>query len=244
MEGGGEQDRIPGRRAGLDGAGRDDRPGAGGFEAEPRAVSQSRTRNAAQRRSGWHARTARCRTEPSGTAARGEAGVLLRTAGRWHTRPGARAAQGRTALRRSGGPVAQCLSALARPDIPARTELQGAGAFDQAGAAQRPRPRRVGWRCAAAARLWQQPELQSGSSDALRKLRAAGIDVRLARRRDPVKSLPGASAPATSPPSSADPAVGLRGLAWPLVRRRLGRRPAAPSAVCRRALGRSDEPLL
>jgi hypothetical protein len=125
MEGGGEQDRIPGRLAGLDGAGRDDRPGAGGFEAEPRAVSQSRTRYAAQSRSGWHARTGRCRTEPSGTAARGEAGVLLRTAGRWRARPGARAAQGRTALRRSGGPVAQCLSAPARPDIPAPHRAAG-----------------------------------------------------------------------------------------------------------------------
>jgi proteasome accessory factor B len=47
---------------------------------------------------------------------------------------------------------------------------------------------------AAAARLWQQPELQSGSSDALRKLRAAGIDVDSHAAASPVKSLPGAEA--------------------------------------------------
>lgn len=47
---------------------------------------------------------------------------------------------------------------------------------------------------AAAARLWQQPELQSGSSDALRKLRAAGIDVESHAAASPVKSLPGAEA--------------------------------------------------
>jgi proteasome accessory factor B len=47
---------------------------------------------------------------------------------------------------------------------------------------------------AAAARLWQQPELQSGSSDALRKLRAAGIDVDSHAAASPVTSLPGAEA--------------------------------------------------
>lgn len=47
---------------------------------------------------------------------------------------------------------------------------------------------------AAAARLWQQPELQSGSSDALRKLRAAGIDVDSHAAASPVKALPGAEA--------------------------------------------------
>ncbi|WP_205327489.1 YafY family protein [Glycomyces sp. YM15] len=47
---------------------------------------------------------------------------------------------------------------------------------------------------AAAARLWQQPELQSGSSDALRKLRAAGIDVESHAAASPVTSLPGAEA--------------------------------------------------
>lgn len=47
---------------------------------------------------------------------------------------------------------------------------------------------------AAAARLWQQPELQSGSADALRKLRAAGIDVESHAAASPVKSLPGAEA--------------------------------------------------
>ncbi|SDD09092.1 helix-turn-helix transcriptional regulator [Glycomyces harbinensis] len=47
---------------------------------------------------------------------------------------------------------------------------------------------------AAAARLWQQPELQSGTADALRKLRAAGIDVESHAAASPVKSLPGAEA--------------------------------------------------
>ncbi|MEU6859968.1 WYL domain-containing protein [Glycomyces sp. NPDC046736] len=47
---------------------------------------------------------------------------------------------------------------------------------------------------AAAARLWQQPELQSGSAEALRKLRAAGIDVESHAAASPVTSLPGAEA--------------------------------------------------
>lgn len=47
---------------------------------------------------------------------------------------------------------------------------------------------------AAAARLWRQPELQSGSAEALRKLRAAGIDVESHAAASPVTSLPGAEA--------------------------------------------------
>lgn len=47
---------------------------------------------------------------------------------------------------------------------------------------------------AAAARLWQQPELQSGTAQALRKLRAAGIDVESHAAVFPVKALPGAEA--------------------------------------------------
>lgn len=47
---------------------------------------------------------------------------------------------------------------------------------------------------AAAARLWQQPELQSGTAQALRKLRAAGIDVESHAAAFPVKALPGAEA--------------------------------------------------
>lgn len=47
---------------------------------------------------------------------------------------------------------------------------------------------------AAAARLWQQPELQSGSAEALLKLRAAGIDVESHAATATVKSLPGAEA--------------------------------------------------
>lgn len=47
---------------------------------------------------------------------------------------------------------------------------------------------------AAAARLWRQPELQSGSAGALRKLRAAGIDVDTHAETGPVKTLPGAEA--------------------------------------------------
>ncbi|THV26141.1 helix-turn-helix transcriptional regulator [Glycomyces paridis] len=45
---------------------------------------------------------------------------------------------------------------------------------------------------AAAARLWQQPDLQSGSAEALRKLRAAGIDVESHAAATPIKALPGA----------------------------------------------------
>ena len=45
---------------------------------------------------------------------------------------------------------------------------------------------------AAAARLWRQPDLQSGSAGALRKLRAAGIDVDPHAGAGPVKALPGA----------------------------------------------------
>ncbi|THV33390.1 helix-turn-helix transcriptional regulator [Glycomyces buryatensis] len=47
---------------------------------------------------------------------------------------------------------------------------------------------------AAAARLWQQPELQSGSEQALRKLRAAGIDVESHAATGPVKTMPGTEA--------------------------------------------------
>lgn len=47
---------------------------------------------------------------------------------------------------------------------------------------------------AAAARLWQQPELQSGTAQALRKLRAAGIEVESHAATFPVKSLPGTEA--------------------------------------------------
>nr|WP_277605711.1 WYL domain-containing protein [Glycomyces sp. L485] len=47
---------------------------------------------------------------------------------------------------------------------------------------------------AAAARLWHQPELQSGTAQALRKLRAAGIDVESHAASSPVKALPGTEA--------------------------------------------------
>ncbi|WP_026924690.1 helix-turn-helix transcriptional regulator [Glycomyces arizonensis] len=47
---------------------------------------------------------------------------------------------------------------------------------------------------AAAARLWHQPELQSGTAQALRKLRAAGIDVESHAAAFPVKALPGTEA--------------------------------------------------
>jgi proteasome accessory factor B len=44
---------------------------------------------------------------------------------------------------------------------------------------------------AAAARLWQQPDLQSGAEGALRKLRAAGIDVDAQGGASPVKPVAG-----------------------------------------------------
>ncbi|WP_100444316.1 helix-turn-helix transcriptional regulator [Glycomyces xiaoerkulensis] len=47
---------------------------------------------------------------------------------------------------------------------------------------------------AAAAKLWQQPELQTGTAQALRKLRAAGIDVDSHAASMPVKALPGTEA--------------------------------------------------
>jgi proteasome accessory factor B len=89
---------------------------------------------------------------------------------------------------------------------------------------------------AAAARLWQQPELQSGAAQALRKLRAAGIDVEAhaaaypePRRPSPRcwrPSPPGerspstTSAPATRPPNAAassrgDAPPGAAAGTWP-----------------------------
>ncbi|GAB4003188.1 hypothetical protein GCM10029992_43830 [Glycomyces albus] len=119
---------------------------------------------------------------------------------------------------------------------------------------------------AAAARLWRQPELQSGSAGALRKLRAAGIDVDTHAATGPVKTLPGAEAalsaaggrrlpprgrlrlpghPRRDRPEAPPPTLGLRGLEGPLVRRRTRSRPrraAGLQALAHHRQGPPDRP--